>query len=338
MPTAVHPHNPEADAQQASESIPPAVVMVSGCKDSQTSADVQDVAGFQLTDEAGPGGAGGACTTSLVSTLEDESCPKPLPWGELLTRMRKVLKDKRYTQIPQLSSSRQMTLDQPFDPLQGSDPKRARALLIGINYVGQQGELRGCHNDVEMAKRMLLRMGFLGENMRLMMDDGSHETPTHANIVQGFAWLREGAAAGDARFMHYSGHGGSTRDSSGDEEDGKDETLIPTDFQQAGMIKDDEVSEHLIMRMAKDVKLTCIMDCCHSGTILDLPYNLKLDGETAEAVESGQLHDLMVNPNFNMEKAMQLARIAFEEFQNMDKKDTGGCLRCLMRVVQAAQR
>ena len=29
---------------------------------------------------------------------------------------------------------------------------KTRSLLIGINYVGQQGELAGCHNDVAMMK------------------------------------------------------------------------------------------------------------------------------------------------------------------------------------------
>lgn len=40
-----------------------------------------------------------------------------------------------------------------------------------------------------------------------------------------------------------AGHGGSVPDVSGDEEDGKDETMIPVDYKTAGQIKDDTIFE-----------------------------------------------------------------------------------------------
>ena len=43
----------------------PMVFMISGCEDSQTSADVSNVSSFQLPDPKGR--AGGACTSALLN-------------------------------------------------------------------------------------------------------------------------------------------------------------------------------------------------------------------------------------------------------------------------------
>lgn len=38
------------------------------------------------------------------------------------------------------------------------------------------------------------------------------------------------------------------------------------DYQSEGMITDDEISSILIQTLPDGVRLTCIMDSCHSGT------------------------------------------------------------------------
>ena len=65
----------------------------------------------------------------------------------------------------------------------------------------------------------------------------------------------------------------------GDEEDGFDETLIPVDYQKAGHILDDDVHDVLVRGLPKGVKLTGIMDCCHSESIFDLPYVYTVKGD-----------------------------------------------------------
>ena len=52
------------------------------------------------------------------------------------------------------------------------------------------------------------------------------------------------------------------------------QTLIPVDFKRAGQIIDDDLYKHLVKRMPADVNVTVLMDCCHSGTALDLPYEI----------------------------------------------------------------
>jgi len=181
-----------------------------------------------------------------------------------------------------------------------------RALLVGINYIGQNGELRGCHNDVETMRRYLLRQGYEGENMRILLDDGRHEEPSKENMIAGFQWLVSGTSAGDSLFFHYSGHGGSVPDDNGDEADGKDEALCPVDYSSAGLLRDDEAYRLLVGPLQAGVSLTCVLDCCHSGTILDLPYVFKADDPSLEAAENGEVSSTMPNSQFNFGKLMRV--------------------------------
>jgi Caspase domain len=122
--------------------------MISGCEDRQTSADVSNTATFQLPDPAGR--AGGACTATLLNVLyEDEKAPcEDISFTQVMEKMRVILRQKGFSQIPQLSSTRPINMDDKFKIVPDDLPGTRRAVLIGINYRGQKGELRGCHNDV----------------------------------------------------------------------------------------------------------------------------------------------------------------------------------------------
>jgi len=74
-------------------------------------------------------------------------------------------------------------------------------------------------------------------------------------------WLVKDARPNDALFFHYSGHGGTTKDLDGDEDDGNDETIYPVDFKQAGMIVDDEMNAIMVQSLPQGCRLTAIMDC-----------------------------------------------------------------------------
>lgn len=78
--------------------------------------------------------------------------------------------------------------------------------------------------------------------------------------------------------FHYSGHGSQQRNYTGDEVDGYDETLCPTDFESQGMIVDDEINVTIVRPLPHGVKLHAIIDACHSGTVLDLPFLCRMDG------------------------------------------------------------
>lgn len=70
------------------------------------------------------------------------------------------------------------------------------------------------------------------------------------------------------------GHQADTGDEP-DEIDGQDETIYPVDFEKAGPIVDDEIHEILVAGLPQGVRLTAIMDCCHSGSVFDLPFTVR---------------------------------------------------------------
>jgi len=175
------------------------------------------------------------------------------------------------------------TVGQPGPPPSG----RKKALLVGINYPRTSAELRGCINDVQRMSGVLTQMyGFPRDqgSMLVLTDDKSDRRfrPTRANILEGMRWLAQGAQPGDVLFFHFSGHGAQQEDPSYSEEDGYDETICPEDFQRAGMIVDDEIFDAMVAPLPAGVKLTAVMDCCHSGTGLDLPFELRYGSWTEE--------------------------------------------------------
>lgn len=138
-----------------------------------------------------------------------------------------------------------------------------KALLVGINaYPGTP--LRGCINDVMQMKAVLQRYyDFSDDNIRLLLDCDA----TTAGIKAGLAWLaQEDADANAVRLFHYSGHGAHVADKNGDEPDGRDECLVPYDYQSTGMLTDDALKQ-LYDRFPRTGNLTLIMDSCHSGSV-----------------------------------------------------------------------
>lgn len=131
----------------SSSAIPAEFHMISGSHDTQTSADVFNTGKFQLPDSQGR--AGGACTSALLKVLynHDEAAPE-MSWVECLRKLRTELNNMGFSQVPQLTSSRMIDVNKIMRIVPPGSTGRRRALLIGINYTGQQGELRGCHNDV----------------------------------------------------------------------------------------------------------------------------------------------------------------------------------------------
>lgn len=203
-----------------------------------------------------------------------------------------------YAFCAQITSSHAIDVNTTFDLVPNEATGTRRALLIGINYEGHSpGQLSGCHNDVKnMVEYIKDCHGFDPSNITVLLDAEGYTYPTRDNMLQAYKDLVASAEPGDALFCHYSGHGAMIHDDDRSEEaDNKDETLVPLDYQQAGMIRDDDLYDVLVKPLPDDVHLICVMDCCHSGTVLDLPYIFKADG-TFSAME--------IDEGFNFDKLL----------------------------------
>ncbi|KJA16562.1 hypothetical protein HYPSUDRAFT_219402 [Hypholoma sublateritium FD-334 SS-4] len=160
---------------------------------------------------------------------------------------------------------------------------RRKALCIGIDYKGQIGDaLKGCVNDAHRMRDFLIEHGkYEAKDITTLSDGGGGEClPTRENIINAIRQLVDGARKEDILFFHYSGHGFQVPDQNGDEADGLDEVLVPVDYKRSGYILDDLLNEILVKNLPKGCHLTALIDACHSGTILDLPYNYHCDGPT----------------------------------------------------------
>jgi hypothetical protein len=151
--------------------------------------------------------------------------------------------------------------------------RRRLALCIGINYVGSPAELRGCINDALTLRDMLAaRYGFEVQ----LLTDSTPAKPTRAGILAAIAGLMSASRGGDVDevFVSFSGHGNQV-DRARAADPGKDEVLVPIDYQSAGYIVDDDL--HAMLSGA-GCRVTFLVDACHSGSILELRYRYSSSG------------------------------------------------------------
>ena len=325
------------------------IYMFAGAEDSQQAFDVSDADGtFELPDPAGR--SGGACTSAFLQALwrddDDGGGGSTYTWAETMALMRDKIEEIGLSQVPQLSTSKPIDIHEEicitappenddYDEEYEDGGGTKRAMLIGLNYTGEDHALTSCHNDVRNMKDFLMSVhGFERENMLILMDDGQHHEPTKQLIMDGFARLCQISQPGDSIFIQFSGtlwifllcflilfrpccshffsairrkrerffsssfwfvldlmigHGGQITDQSGDEKDKMDEALIPSDYKEAGHILDDEIYAEFVTQVPAGVHVVCMMDCCHSGSAMDLPYICDVGDEQLRYTEGFNL-------------------------------------------------
>lgn len=154
---------------------------------------------------------------------------------------------------------------------------KGKAVIVGINYYEtEDARLYGCINDgVTVEKIAKTQYGFQDDDIVFLRDDSrkENEKPTRQNIVNALQEVVDESMSLKHIWFHYSGHGASTFDYSGDEKDGMDEFLIPSDFETNGVILDDVLFD-ILCESKCPVFIT--IDSCHSGTMIDLTYSFDI--------------------------------------------------------------
>lgn len=160
--------------------------------------------------------------------------------------------------------------------------------MVGINYSTHPNSgfrlTWGVRDAHEIGRFLHEYLGFERNNIRILTDDQFGIPPTEANILAGMHWLVDGAQSGDSLFFYFSGHATQVEDMDGDDSDGFDECICAMDYMgnsdgrfrtthaTPGIIVDDEIHDIMVKPLPRGCRLTAVLDCCHSGTLLDLPF------------------------------------------------------------------
>lgn len=164
------------------------------------------------------------------------------------------------------------------------------ACVIGINYRNTDGELNGCINDADKIKDFLQNhLGYKNQDIYYLTDD-SECKPTYHNILNTLQEMLNKIKNEKIEhvWLSYSGHGSYIKDYNKDEKislsdlDGKDECIIPLDYNENGFITDDMLYQLFVKELPTYVTMVSLIDACHSGTMLDLPYIYRSDNDKIE--------------------------------------------------------
>ncbi len=150
------------------------------------------------------------------------------------------------------------------------------ALIIGINSYPLLNSLQGCVNDANLMYQTLTSSpyNFPKDNVILITDQTATK-PTQAAICQAMVDLANNPRLEQDAVVvvYYAGHGSQVQDAEGDEGDGLDETIVPSDSMRSKTppynrdITDDQIGAFIKKLSERTQYLTLIFDSCHSGNI-----------------------------------------------------------------------
>ena len=184
---------------------------------------------------------------SILKAVRVELRPNPREWAEHHVKIKTV---------PKVTTVQQSQ----------RKPQRL-GVFVGISDYKDESvdDLSVSHRDAEFMAEIMEKHGKLDGGKVLTNSDA-----TKNNIQKAILALKAKSKPGDELFIYWSGHGGKLSDTNGDEDDGKDEYLIPYD---AGGNTPEEAMNSIVLddtfgRWIQDLdgrRVVVILDTCYSG-------------------------------------------------------------------------
>mmetsp|Transcript_56708 Transcript_56708/g.122064 ORF Transcript_56708/g.122064 Transcript_56708/m.122064 type:complete len:290 (-) Transcript_56708:40-909(-) len=173
-------------------------------------------------------------------------------------------------------------------------------LIVALDYKYSPGHELTCTQDARAMVRTAERAG-VGDIT--VVDDlhlGTPGFPTRAALLKSIRKVGRRCEAGDWFVWFFAGHGVNVPDATGDEVDGFDEAFVTPDndgrLTEKAVLVDDDFARALDDFMPEGVRILCICDCCHSGTICDIDshyfrheiYQISASQDNEEAEDTGR--------------------------------------------------
>ncbi len=265
----------------------------------------------------------------------------------------------------QASSGVVSHLAQPL--LSAQTKPRKRALLVGVSDYCRDETGNECNrtggkywwnlnsgNDVDALEQILTseRFDFKSEDVKVLK---TKDETKRDNIFKTFrSFLIEQTSPGDIVYFHFSGHGTQVEDDDengenpkvGDELDGLDESLVPSDYKARddgeNNIRDDELERLLVQLSGRHVTVT--VDSCYSGTItrgggrlvrgMRLRRSIRPSGRGVEDGPSGIFQEGTSLPaSLVVISAARNNQLASETLDKATNKDMGALSSALFRTL-----
>jgi metacaspase-1 len=203
-----------------------------------------------------------------------------------------------------------------------------KALLIGINYVESPDiSLQGCFDDVLNMRNVLIdAYDYRSTDIITLRDDDTNTSnlPTKKNILAKLEQLVETSSDLEEIWFHYSGHGTQVADSKStfvrdNHVSATDDVLVPSDYNEQGFIHDMELFS-LIQKI--QCRAILIFDCCHSGTICDLPWSFLYQSPTSYRIEKNTVLPIS-NTNIYVFSGCRDDQTSADTYNALDRQMSG---------------